>query len=311
VTRSPASPLYGGQAVVEGVMMRGADHWAVAVRRPDGGIHVESHAIDSIVKRVPLLGKPFVRGIIVLGQSLAIGMRALLISANRSVDDKEQLTPVQVGISLTVALVFFVGIFILGPTTLFAWAQDRLPGGLWLHIAEGLFRVAIFVGYLWLIGRLKDVRRVFEYHGAEHKTIAANEHDAPLEPEEIDRFPKEHVRCGTNFLIIVLVVTIFVFALFGTPTLVWRIVSRLIAIPLIAGLAYEALRLGARFPNSGAMHALMRPGIWLQKITTREPDHAQIDVAVASFQEVRRAEREAAGAEEPTVEAPGELPEPL
>ncbi len=306
----PATPLYGGQAVVEGVMMRGPDHWAVAVRRPDGGIHVESHPIDSVIKRVPLLGKPFLRGIIVLGQSLAIGMRALLISANRSVDDDQQLTPVQVGISLTVALVLFVGIFILGPTALFAWAQDRLPSGLWLHVAEGVFRVAIFVAYLWLIGQLKDVRRVFEYHGAEHKTIAANEHDAPLEPDEIDRFPKEHVRCGTNFLIIVLIVTIFVFALFGTPPLVWRLVSRLLAIPVIAGLAYEALRLGARFPDSGPMRALMRPGIWLQKITTREPDLSQIQIAVASFREVRRAEAGAAGVPEDVDGHPVVLPEP-
>ena len=292
-------------------MMRGPEHWAVAVRRPDGGVYVESHRIDSIVKRVPLLGKPFLRGIIVLGQSLAIGMRALLISANRSVDDEEQLTPLQVGISLTIALVLFVGIFILGPTTLFAWAQDRLPGGLWLHLAEGVFRVGIFVGYLWLIGRTKDVRRVFEYHGAEHKTIAANEHDAPLEPEQIDRFPKEHVRCGTNFLIIVLIVTVFVFALFGTPTLWWRIGSRVLAIPLIAGLAYEALRLGARFPDSRAMRALMRPGIWLQKITTREPDRDQIEVAVASFREVRKAEREGAEAVPAEPEGTGEPPEPL
>jgi uncharacterized protein YqhQ len=243
-----------------------------------------------------LLGKPFFRGVIVLGQSLAIGMRALLISSNRSVDDDEQLTPAQVGVALAFAIVLFVVVFILGPTVLFAWFQDRVEGGLWVNVAEGLFRVAVFVGYLALIGMLKDVRRVFEYHGAEHKTIAANEHGAPLVPSEIDRFPKEHVRCGTNFLIIVLIVTIFVFAFFGTPSFWWRIVSRLVAIPLIAALAYEALRLGARFPDSLVMRALMRPGIWLQKITTREPDAAQIEVAVASFEEVRRREAESARA---------------
>jgi uncharacterized protein YqhQ len=292
--RAAPAPLYGGQAVVEGVMMRGAHHWAVAVRKPDGDLHVESHEIDSIVRRIPVLGKPFLRGIIVLGQSLAIGMRALLISANRSVDEEEQLSPTQVGVSLAVAMVLFVGIFILGPTAVFAWVENRVAGGIWVHIGEGLFRVAIFVGYLALIGLSKDVRRVFEYHGAEHKTIAAHEHDAPLEPSAIDAFPKEHVRCGTNFLIIVLIVTIFVFALFGTPSIGWRIGSRLIAIPLIAGLAYEALRLGARFPDSGLMRGLMRPGIWLQKITTREPDDPQIEVAVASFREVRRREAEAA-----------------
>jgi uncharacterized protein YqhQ len=147
-----------------------------------------------------------------------------------------------------------------------------------------------------LIGRTKDIRRVFAYHGAEHKTIAAYEHDDELTPDRIDQYPKEHVRCGTNFLIIVMIITIFVFALFGTPGLLWRLVSRLIAIPVIAGVAYEALRLGARFPGSAVMHALMAPGIWLQKITTREPDAGQIEVAVTSFKEVLRREAEAAGA---------------
>ena len=162
-------------------------------------------------------------------------------------------------------------------------------------ILEGLFRVALFVGYLWLIGRTKDIHRVFEYHGAEHKTIAAFEHGDDLEATDlIDRYPKEHVRCGTNFLIIVMIITIFVFTLFGTPGIWWRLGSRVVAIPIIAGIAYEALRLGARFPTSLVMRGLMAPGIWLQKITTQEPDDSQIEVAVASFKEVLRREDEAA-----------------
>lgn len=286
--------LYGGQAVVEGVMMRGAEHWAVAVRSPTGSIHVESHHIDSVARRHPILKKPLVRGIIVLGQSLAIGVKALMISANHSVDEEEQLSSRQVGISLTIAMVLFIGIFILGPTTLFSWAQSRIgASGVVTNVLEGLFRVALFVAYLWLIGRTKDIHRVFEYHGAEHKTIAAYEHREELVPERIDRFPKEHVRCGTNFLIIVMIITIFVFTLFGTPGLWWRLASRIVAIPLIAGMAYEALRLGARFPESVPMRALMAPGIWLQKITTQEPEVGQIDVAVASFREVLRREAEA------------------
>jgi uncharacterized protein YqhQ len=199
-------------------------------------------------------------------------------------------------VSLTVAMILFVVVFILGPTALFAWAEDRTAAnGLAANMAEGVFRVALFVGYLWLIGRTKDVRRVFAYHGAEHKTIAAYEHDDELVPDHIDRYPKEHVRCGTNFLIIVMIITIFVFTLFGTPGILWRLVSRVIAIPIIAGVAYEALRLGARFPDSAVMRALMAPGIWLQGITTRQPDHAQIEVAVTSFKEVLRREAEAAG----------------
>jgi uncharacterized protein YqhQ len=299
VGRDPAASnhLYGGQAVVEGVMMRGADHWAVAVREPAGTVYVESHAIESIAERHPIWRKPFLRGILVLGQSLSIGVRALLIASNHAVEEEQQLTRRQIGVSLTVAMILFVVVFILGPTALFAWAEDRTAAnGLAANVAEGVFRVALFVGYLWLIGRTKDIRRVFAYHGAEHKTIAAYEHDDDLTPDRIDRYPKEHVRCGTNFLIIVMITTIFVFTLFGTPGILWRLVSRVIAIPIIAGVAYEALRLGARFPGSPVMRALMAPGIWLQRITTRQPDHGQIEVAVTSFKEVLRREAEAAGA---------------
>ena len=294
---SPTAPahLYGGQAVVEGVMMRGARHWAVAVRRPAGDVHVESHQIESVADRHPILRKPGLRGVIVLGQSLAIGVRALMIAANQSVEDEEQLTKRQVGVSLAIAMIFFIAIFILGPTLAFAWVERRFGGGVLTLVLEGLFRVALFVGYLWVIGRTKDIHRVFEYHGAEHKTIAAFEHGDDLEATDlIDRYPKEHVRCGTNFLIIVMIITIFVFTLFGTPGIWWRLGSRVVAIPIIAGIAYEALRLGARFPNSLVMRGLMAPGIWLQKITTQEPDDSQIEVAVASFKEVLRREDEAA-----------------
>jgi uncharacterized protein YqhQ len=288
--------LYGGQAVIEGVMMRGAAHWAVAVRRPSGDIHVESHEIDSVVKRVPILGKPFLRGIIVLGQSLAIGMRALQVGARESSEDQEQLSKGQMGTSLAIAMVLFIGIFILGPTLLFSWFQQRIGGGVLTNVLEGLFRVAIFVAYLFLIGRTKDIHRVFEYHGAEHKTIAAYEHEDPLDPEHVDRYSTVHVRCGTNFLIIVMIITVFVFTFFGTPGILWRLGSRLIAIPLIAGISYEALRLGARFPRSLVMRALMAPGKWLQRITTQPPARDQIEVAIASFNEVLRAERDGTAA---------------
>jgi uncharacterized protein YqhQ len=295
---SPRTHLYGGQAVVEGVMMRGAGFWAIAVRRPDATIHIESHEIDSIVLRFPLLGKPFFRGVIVLGQSLAIGMRALMISANQSLEEGERLTPRQVALSIVLALALFIGIFIVGPATLFAWFEDRTgSAGILTLVGEGVFRVAIFVAYLWLIGRTRDIHRVFEYHGAEHKTIAAYEHGEDLQPELIDRFPKEHVRCGTNFLIIVMIITIFVFTLFGTPGLVWRIGSRVIAIPIIAAISYEALRFGAKHPGSLVMRGLMKPGIWLQRITTQQPDHSQIEIAVTSFRELLRREAEAAAPE--------------
>src|SRR6266511_4227634 len=195
---------------------------------------------------------------------------------------------------MTVAIVFFIGLFIVGPAVLFRFAQHRVHSSIAVNALEGVFRVALFLAYLALIGRMKDIRRVFQYHGAEHKTIAAYEHDAPLEPEAVDRFSTLHVRCGTNFLLIVMILTIFVFAVFGNPPLVWRVVSRVVAIPIIAGLAFELLRLGAKFHRSLVMRALMAPGLWLQKITTKPPDADQIEVAITSFQEVLRREAEAA-----------------
>jgi uncharacterized protein YqhQ len=288
------APLYGGQAVLEGVMMRGPADWAVAVRRPAGDIYVESHPIDSVAARHPTWRRPFLRGIVVLGQSLAIGVRALMVASRESLEEDEQLSSRQLGVSLAIALIVFLAVFVLGPTTLFTWLDDRLPvNGVLVNVLEGLFRVALFVGYLWAIGRSKEIHRVFEYHGAEHKTIAAHEHGDPLEPARIQPYPKEHVRCGTNFLIIVMIITIFVFSLFGTPGIVWRLLSRVVAIPLIAGLAYEALRLGARYPGSSAMRAIMAPGIWLQRITTQEPADDQVEVAVASLREVLRREADA------------------
>lgn len=289
--------FYGGQAVVEGVMMRGRDVWAVAIRRPAGDIHVESHEIDSVAKRHPILRKPFLRGVIALGQALAIGFRALSISARESAPEDEQLTSRQMAVSFVIAAVIFIGLFIVLPAATFGWVGRRIGSSILTNVLEGLFRVGLFLGYLLVIGRAKDIRRVFAYHGAEHKTIAAYEHDDPLTPDRIGPYSTLHVRCGTNFLLIVMVTTIFVFALFGAPGLWWRIGSRLLAIPIIAGLAFELLRLGARYPRSALMRVVMTPGLWLQKITTKPPDDGQIEVAIASFNEVLKREQQARSAE--------------
>lgn len=289
--------FYGGQAVVEGVMMRGRDVWAVAIRRPAGDIHVESHEIDSVAKRHPILRKPFLRGMIALGQALAIGFRALSISARESAPEDEQLTSRQMAVSFVIAAVIFIGLFIVLPAATFGWVGRRIGSSILTNVLEGLFRVGLFLGYLLVIGRAKDIRRVFAYHGAEHKTIAAYEHDDPLTPDRIGPYSTLHVRCGTNFLLIVMVTTIFVFALFGAPGLWWRIGSRLLAIPIIAGLAFELLRLGARYPRSALMRIVMTPGLWLQKITTKPPDDGQIEVAIASFNEVLKREQQARSAE--------------
>lgn len=285
--------FYGGQAVVEGVMMRGRDVWAVAVRRPDRSLHVESHRIDSVARRHPVLTKPILRGVIALGQALAIGFRALSISARESAPEDEQLSSKQMALSMVLAIVLFLGIFIVVPAVAFRWVGGRVESSILVNAGEGIFRVALFLGYLLLIGRTKEIRRVFAYHGAEHKTIAAFEHDEVLTPDTVDRYSTLHVRCGTNFLLLVMITTIFVFALFGNPGLWWRIGSRIVAIPIIAGLAFEMLRLGARYPDSRIIRAAMLPGLWLQKITTRPPDRDQIEVAIASFNEVLRREAEA------------------
>lgn len=285
---------YGGQAVVEGVMMRGRDVWALAVRKPDGNLHIESHDIDSIMKRHPIFAGPFLRGIIALGQALSIGFKALAASAREAAPEEERLTSRQMGVSMTIAMVVFIGVFIAAPAVAFRWVGQHVGSSVLVNMMEGVARIVLFLGYLLLIGRSSEIRRVFEYHGAEHKTIAAFEHDEPLVPEKVDRYSTLHVRCGTNFLLIVMIITIFVFALFGNPGMWWRVGSRIVAIPVIAGLAYELLRLGARYEDSALMHALMAPGLWLQEITTKPPHPDQIEVAIASFNEVLR--REAAEA---------------
>src|SRR5438132_3607691 len=290
-------------------MMRGRDHWAVAVRRPDATVHVESHLIRSIGDRIRILRRPLLRGVIALGQALSIGLRALTISANQSVEDENQLSTSQMAISMTLAFVVFTAVFIVGPFVGFRLLRHSVSSGIARNLLEGLVRVLLFLGYIALIGRLKEIRRVFQYHGAEHKTIAAFEHQDRLEPDAVDRYSTLHVRCGTNFLLIVMVLAIVVYALFPAKGLLWGILSRVIAIPLIAGISFELLRLGARSTDAAVMRAIMAPGLWLQKITTRPPDHSQIEVAIASFQEVlRREAEEAAGAEAPPTVT--ERPEP-
>lgn len=287
--------LYGGQALIEGVMMRGKDVWAVAVRRPDESIHTESHDIDSVMGRHPILAKPGFRGVIALGQALAIGYKALMISASSSQEEEEQLSGGQMAISVSVAVVLFLGIFMVLPIVVVS-STNR-----WFHLAplpealiEGFMRIALFVGYIWGIGRMQEVRRTFQYHGAEHKTIAAYEHDEELIPGNVDKYSTLHVRCGTNFLFLTFGIAVVVFAVLTSLNdgLWWKIGVRVVGVPLVAAFAYEMLRLGARFERSRVMRILMAPGLWLQKITTQPPDESQIEVAIASFQTVLAHEQE-------------------
>ncbi|MGH8983304.1 MAG: DUF1385 domain-containing protein [Acidimicrobiia bacterium] len=290
MAQRPQPRAMGGQAVMEGVMMRGEHTWAVAVRTPEGDIDVEVHDAPTWGQRwskVPLL-----RGVMTLAESLTLGFKALSWSANKQVPEEERLSPKAVGWTMGVALLFFMGIFILLPAFGARGLNRWLPlEGFWLHAAEGALRLALFIGYILLVGRLADIRRVFEYHGAEHKAIAAYENGVEVTPESAQRFTTEHVRCGTNFLLTVMIITIVVYAFFGRPALPMLIASRVLLIPLIAGLGYEIIRFAARHMESRWMRIAMRPGLALQRLTTRQPSLDQLEVAIASLRAVMTAEQ--------------------
>jgi uncharacterized protein YqhQ len=225
---------------------------------------------------------PFVRGVMVLGESVTLGMRALTWSAQKQAgEEEEELSNWQLIGSMSLAMLFFAAVFILGPAALADWlsGDSRVLFGVY----EGVIRLAIFVGYIWLIGRMEDIKRVFQYHGAEHKTIHAYEAGEALSVENIQRYRPEHPRCGTNFLLIVLLLAITVFTIIGKGPIWWLVTSRLIFIPVIAGMSYEILRYAGLSSDSRLGKALAVPGLWLQRLTTGQPDNGQVEVAVASL----------------------------
>ena len=276
-------------------MMRGPASWSVACRRPDETIAVEAHSLPNYAERHPWLKWPLARGCLVLGESMSIGIKALMISANQAMEDEEQLSEKQLGWTLATAMILFSAIFIVLPvlgTRLVENILGDVPdkNRLTFNLIEGAIRLGMFVGYLLLIGTFKDVRRVFQYHGAEHKTIYAYENGDELDPAEIDRkYSTLHVRCGTNFLFIVLFLTIisnFLLDLLVSPSLIPRILIRLAAIPVLAGVSYEAIKLASRNEDSVFFKIVMLPGLALQKITTKPPSLDQIEVAIAAMQAV-------------------------
>jgi uncharacterized protein YqhQ len=279
-----ASPeqTVGGQAVIEGVMMRAPSGWAVAVRLPSGAIETRCEELPRLSSRSRLARMPFVRGVMVLGESVTLGMRALTWSAQKQTgEEEEELSKWQLVGSMSLAVVFFAAVFILGPAAAADWmaGESRLLFGIY----EGVIRLAVFVGYIWLIGRMEDIKRVFQYHGAEHKTIHAYEAGDPLSIANIQKYRPEHPRCGTNFLLIVLLLAITVFTIIGKGPVWWLITSRLVFIPIIAGVAYEILRYAGLTADSKLGKALAVPGLWLQRLTTGQPDDSQVEVAVASL----------------------------
>jgi uncharacterized protein YqhQ len=307
VAKRPQPRAMGGQAVMEGVMMRGERTWAVAVRTLEGDIEVEVHDAPSWAERWSKV--PIARGVMTLAESLALGFKALSWSANKQVPEEERLSSKAIGWTMAIALTFFMGIFILLPAFGARGLNRWLPlEGFWLHAAEGALRLGLFVGYILLVGRLADIRRVFEYHGAEHKAIAAYENGVELTPESAQRFTTQHVRCGTNFLLTVMVITIVVYAFFGRPALPMLIASRLLLIPLIAGLSYEIIRFAARHMDSRWMRVAMRPGLALQRLTTRQPSLDELEVSIASLRAVLTAEQLAEVEARRDQPAPAQLP---
>jgi uncharacterized protein YqhQ len=298
----------GGQAVLEGVMMRGVSNWAVAVRKPTaeqlaegerspeeaalGEIEVTAFPLESALKRHRLLRLPIVRGIVALGGSLAIGFRALEVSANAQLPPDEtdgSAEEIPKGVwagTVVVALAVAIVLFFLIPVGLTSLIKDQLGSSFLFWLIEGVLRTSIFLGYMLLLSRLRDLRRVFEYHGAEHKTISCFEAGLPLTPVNAQRFSRLHPRCGTSFLLVVMIVAIFVFAPIGLPAWYWLVATRILGVPIIAGVSFELIKFAGRNRSRRWVRAVMWPGLKLQLLTTREPDLDQLAVAIAALRSV-------------------------
>jgi uncharacterized protein YqhQ len=293
----------GGQAVLEGVMMRGISTWAVAVRKalPEqleegglppgeaarGDIEIQSFPLTSVLKRHRVLRLPIVRGVVALGESLAIGFKALGISANAQLgDEEEEISGGMWAGTVIAAMLLAIGLFFVVPVGLTSLIKDQLGSSFLFWLVEGILRTAIFLGYISLLSRMRDLRRVFEYHGAEHKTISCYEAGLELTPENAQRFSRLHPRCGTSFLLIVMIVAIFLFAPIGLPAWYWLVLSRILGVPLIAGVSFEIIKFAGRNRDRGWVRTVMWPGLMLQKLTTREPDHGQLAVAIAALNAV-------------------------
>jgi uncharacterized protein YqhQ len=281
----------GGQAVLEGVMMRGVSTWAVAVRTPDGAIEIESEPLVPWAKRHRAWRLPVLRGVVALGESMKIGFRALAISANAQLEDDEEGEREEIGgwvwgLTIAFSLLLAIGLFFVVPVGLTSLIKDKLGSPLLFWLVEGVLRTAIFIGYIAAISRLSDLRRVFEYHGAEHKTISCYEAEDELLPSRAKLYSRLHPRCGTSFLLIVMVLAIFVFAPIGLPAWYWLVASRILGIPLIAGLSYEVIKWAGRNRRKRWVRAVMWPGLMLQNLTTREPDEEQLAVAIAALEAV-------------------------
>jgi uncharacterized protein YqhQ len=283
---------YGGQAVIEGVMMRGQKGFAIAMRAPDGSIAIHKEDLAAVY-RSKITKIPFLRGVILLWDALGLGMRALTVSANTQSNEDEKLEGPQLYLTLGTSLAIFIALFVLFPAGVGGWAEHSLG---WQNLAhnflEGAIKLLLLVGYIWGIGFMPDVKRLFGYHGAEHKTINAYEAGAELTPEIVAKYPIEHPRCGTAFMLTFALLSVLVHALLGDMTFAWRLVSRVLLIPVVAGIAVEFIRWTANHLDSVFVRLLIKPNLALQSLTTREPDASMLEVAIASFKTMRQAEQE-------------------
>ena len=284
-------PTYGGQAVIEGVMMRGAKAVAIAMRDPNQEIIIHTEELSGIYKS-RLIKIPFLRGLVGLWDALVLGMRALTISANLQTGEDEQLEGAALYLTLGLSLAFSIGLFFMAPAAIGQFVERFLHlSAWWSNLAEGLVRLLLLVGYIWLIGFLSDIQRVFAYHGAEHKTINAFEAGVELTPENVAHQSIEHPRCGTAFLLTLVLLSIVIFSMFGPLPLHWRLLSRVAMIPVLAGLAYEIIRWTASHFDSPIVRFLIKPNLALQRLTTREPSLEIIEVGIAAFKAMRDEEQ--------------------
>ena len=277
---------YGGQAVIEGVMMRSPLKYAIAVRKPDKEIILKIGRLKSLSDKMKFLKWPIFRGIINLIESLVLGLKALTYSAEQATGEEEKINSVEMFFTILIAFGLFIVFFVAFPTAIARYLDRYLSNVIIYNLFEGLLRISIFITYLFFISKLKDIKRVFEYHGAEHKVIYAYEAGEELNIDDVKKYSTLHPRCGTSFIFIVLVISILVFSLLGKQTLLLRIAYRIAIIPLIAGLSYEILKLSAKNINKTFVKWAVTPGLWFQKLTTSEPDDAQIEVAIKALKGV-------------------------
>jgi uncharacterized protein YqhQ len=288
----PKLPTYGGQAVIEGVMMRGARSYAIAMRSPGKEIVIHTDKLGGIYQsRVAKI--PFLRGLVVLWDALGLGMRALTISANTQTDEDEKLEGPALYLTLGLSLALGVGLFFLLPAAAGQWVESLLGVNAWWgNLAEGVGRLLLLIGYVWAVGLIPDIRRVYAYHGAEHKTINAFEAGAVLTPASVAQHSLEHPRCGTAFLLTLVLLSVLLFSLLGPMPMALRLASRVLLLPLLAGMAYEYIRWTANHLESPLVRLLVRPNLALQRLTTREPDLEMLEVSIRAFQAMRDGERQ-------------------